>query len=223
MLNICGKEFGNQLASIIHVDECHFIEMKSAHLLFQIHASQKDILSRYSIVSFTNCIFYKIQSSGIIATFVTLDESYLWKPQLIIDIHNTTLARVTTTQTAFIIHGADLILSGPVIFTEIKSYGLIYAKDSQIYLQHNVEFSLNQVMFFFSIRYITLKENSKLNISKNIAVMFLRTDHEMSVYREGHEDIWCAFQYINTQKQNTTFINCVEKQLSCMKRFQISH
>ena len=29
----------------------------------------------------------------------------------------------------------------------------------------------------------------------------------MSVYQEGHEDIWCGFLYINAQKQKTTFKN----------------
>ena len=62
-----------------------------------------------------------------------------------------------------IIQGADLILSGPVIFTKIESHGLISTKHSQVYLHYYVELSLNQVAFIFAITHIKLKENSKLN------------------------------------------------------------
>ena len=207
-LKNCGKKIGNQLANILHVYECHFTEIKSAVIPFQIYASQRDFLSRYSIVSFTNCILYKIQSFGILTAFLTSHEPTSWKPRLIINIQNTTLSRLIITGTVLTIQCADLILLGPVIFTEIESYGLIYTKDSQIYIHYYVELSLNQVYFFFGIKYIILKENSKLNISKNIfLVIFSRTHNEMSLYREGHEDAWCVFQYINTQKQKSTFKN----------------
>ena len=206
-LKNCGEKLGDRLATIIHIDECHFTEIEYAELLIQIYASQTDFLSRYSIVSFTNCMFYKIKSLGILTTVLTSDASTLWKPRLTINIQNTTLSRLTA-EIVLSIKGADLILSGPVIFTEIKSYGLISTKDSQIYLQHYVELSLNQVFYFFGIRYIILKENSKLNISKNAFTIILsRKDNEMSVYREGHEDFWCVFQYINMQKQKLTFKN----------------
>ena len=225
----CGKVLGDQLASIIHVDKCHFTEIKSAELLFKIYAGQEDFLSRYSIVSFTNCILYKIQSLGILYALLTSDKFIFWKPRLIINIQNTTLSRLTT-EIVLLIEGTDLILLGPVIFTKIKSYCHIQSKDSQIYLQHYVEFSLNKVTYFFGVRHIILKENSKHNISKNrFTIILSRTDSEMSVYQEGHEGIWCAFQYINTQKQKTTFKNysIVLKSNSgkwlAVERFSISH
>ena len=94
------------------------------------------------------------------------------------------------TKAVLLIQCADLILSGPVIFTKIKSCGLINTKDSQVYLHYYVELSLSQVAYIFDIRHIILKENSKLNVSKNkFALVFLRTDNEMSVYREGYEDV----------------------------------
>ena len=113
---------------------------------------------------------------------------------LINNIQNTTLSRLMITEIVLIIQGADLILSVPVIFTKIESRGLISTKDSQVYLHYYVELSLNQIAYIFAIRHIILKENSKLNISKNaFTTMLLRTDHVMSVYQEGHEDIWCVF------------------------------
>ena len=51
----------------------------------------------------------------------------------------------------------------------------------------------------------------------------------MSLYREGNEDIWCVFQYINTQKQKSTLqnysivlVNNTGKWLT-IGRFLISH
>ena len=80
-LENCGKKFGDQLASIIHVDECHFTEINSAKLLFQICAGQNKFLSRHSIVSFTNSIFYNIQSCGILSGLkMSGDKPFLWKP-----------------------------------------------------------------------------------------------------------------------------------------------
>ena len=229
-LENCGKELNNQLANIIHFHECHFTEIKSAGLLFEIHASQKYFLSCYSIVSFTNCIFYKIRSFGIIFGFLISDVGFiLWKPRLIINIRNTTLSRLTT-KTVLYIQCADLVLSGPVIFSEIECYSLISTKDSQIYLHYYAELSHNRVKYFFSIRYIILKENSKLNISNNaFTLIFLRRGHQMSLYQEGHEDVWCAFQYINTQKQKSTFKNysiVLKSNIGTLladKRFSISH
>ena len=78
-----------------------------------------------------------------------------------------------TAEIVLLIEGADLILLGPVIFTKIKNYGLISTRDSQMYLQHYVELSLNEVFYFFGIRCITLKENSKLNITNNTFTIIL--------------------------------------------------
>ena len=230
-LENCGEKLGNQLANIIQVTECHFTEIKSAKLLFLIHVSQDKILSRYSIVSLTNCIFYKVQSFAMLSAISSLHyKPTLHKARLIINIQNTTLSRLMITGIVLMIEFANLILLGPVIFTEIESCGLLYMKESQIYLHHYVEVSLNQVFFLFSIRYIMLKENSKFNISKNtFNLMFLRIDNEMSVYQEGHEDVWCIFQYINTQQQKSSFKNysVVLKNNSgrwlANERFSISH
>ena len=230
-LENCGEKIGNQLANIIQVTECHFIEIKSAKLLFLIHVSQDKILSRYSIVSLKNCIFYKVQSSAMLSAISNLHyKPTLQKARLIINIQNTTLSRLMITGIMLMIEGANLILLGPVIFTEIESYGLLYMNESQIYLHHYVEVSLNQVIFLFSIRYIMLKENSKFNISKNtFNLMFLRIDNEMSVYQEGHEDVWCIFQYINTQQQKSSFKNysvVLKNNLGSWladERFSISH
>ena len=90
--------------------------------------------------------------------------------------------------TVLLIQGADLVLLGPVIFSEIESYGLIYTKDSQIYLHYYIEFSLNQVGYFFFTKYIILKENSKLNISKNTFTLMFYRD-EINFYRGGNKDI----------------------------------
>ena len=147
-LQNCGKELDGQLANIIHVDKCHFTEIKSAAILFQIHASQENFLSHYSVVSFTNCMLYKIQSLKILCSLLPSDEFILWKPQLIVNIQNTISSKLTT-DIVLLIQDVDLILFGPVIFTEIESCGLIHAEDSQIYLHHYVEFSLNQVSFLW--------------------------------------------------------------------------
>ena len=59
--------------------------------------------------------------------------------------------------------------------------------------------------------------------------MFLRIDNEMSVYQEGHEDVWCIFQYINTQQQKSSFKNysvVLKNNLGSWladERFSISH
>ena len=208
----CGKKLRNQIANMILLHECHFTEIISTALLYQIHTSQKDFLSRHSIISFTNCKFYKIQSTGILsAKIISNNEFTLWKPRIIINIQNTTLSRLTIAGIVLWTEDADIVLLGPVIFTKIESYGLIDAKNTQIYLYNYIELSLNSVNYFFNIRYLTLKENSRLNISKNIfLIFFLRQDNQMSLYRERNEHAWCVFQYINTQKntnKNLTFKN----------------
>ena len=203
----CGIKLGKQLTNIFHLDECHFTEIKSTEMLFHINVNQKNFLTDYSVVSFTNCVFYKIKSRGILCTFLLREEMNPWKPQLIINIQGTIFSRLTIMGVALEVQGADLVLLGPVIFTEIECFLLIGGrKDSQIYLHYYVELSLSQVTYFFIIKYIILKENSKLNIINNKFFIFLLRPYEgISLYRESHEDIWCAFQYINTQKQKSMF------------------
>ena len=195
---------------MVHLNECHFTEIESGTFLYEIQTDQKDFLSCYSIISFTNCRFYKIQSLGILSALVISDIEFIsWKPRIIINIQNTTLSRLTITGIILWTQGADIVLLGPVIFTKIKSLCFINAKNTQIYLHNYIELSLNQVNYFFNIRYLTLKENSRLNISTNtFFIFFLRHDNRMSLYREGNEHTWCVFQYINTQKntnKNLTF------------------
>ena len=54
-LRNCGKKLSNQLANIIHLDECHFTEIKSSGLIFQIYASQNDFF-----IKLFHCIIYKL-------------------------------------------------------------------------------------------------------------------------------------------------------------------
>ena len=169
----CGVNLDNQLANIIHFDECHFTEIKSIEMLFRINVDQKKFLSDYSIVSFTNCVFYKINSRKILYAFLLQDKVNTWKPRLIINIQSATLSRLTIMDVVLEVKSADLVLLGPVIFTEIRCYCLISGdKDSQIYLHYYVELSLNEVTNFFYTKYIILKENSKLNIINNNVFLF---------------------------------------------------
>ena len=210
-LENCGKKYGKHLANIIHFDKCYFTEIKTTALLIYISAQQKDFLSRYSVISFINCIFYKTQSFGILAAFArSYSEAALWKPRLIINVQNTTLSKLTILGTVMHIQDADLILLGPVIFTKIESYSLIHVRNTKVYLQNYIEVSLNKLSLCLGTRYVILRENSKLNISTNtFNTIFLVVD-KMSLYREGYEYAWCVFQYINSHKninKNLTFKN----------------
>ena len=201
--------YGNRLANanMIHFDKCRFIEIISKSTLFVLFVSQEVFLSQYSVISISNCIFYKIQSIGILRTLA--DEPGAGKPQLIISIQNTTLSNLTS-QDVLEINGADLLLIGPVIFTEIETFGLIFTSNSQIYLQNYIEISLSQSPYFLKIKYVILRENSKLNISTNEFISFFATADIMNLYMEGDEHAWCVFQYINQQKninKNLTFKN----------------
>ena len=210
-LKNCGKKYGKQLANIIHFDKCYFTEIKTTALLIYISAQQKDFLSRYSVISFINCIFYKTQSLGILAAFArSYSEAALWKPRLIINVQNTTLSKLTILGTVMHIQDADLMLLGPVIFTEIESISLIHARNTKVYLQNYIEVSLNKLSLCLGTRYIILRENSKLNISTNTFNTIFFVVDKMSLYREGYEHAWCVFQYINSHKninEKLTFKN----------------
>ena len=208
------EKLGNQLqlADIICFDECYFIDiitepiLTESTTLIQLFASQKDFLSPYSIISITNCIFYKIKSLGILSSLV---HEPFWKPRLIISIQNTTFFRLTV-HIIMHIEGPDLILIGPVIFSEIKSFTLIHTTNAQIYLQNYIEISLNQLSFCLKIQYVILRENSRLNISTNTFIAFFLIADKMSLYLEGYSQFWCVFQYINSQKnisKNLTYKN----------------
>ena len=53
-------KYGDQLANMIHLHECYFTEINATAYLIYIFAQQRYFLSRYSVISFTNCVFYKI-------------------------------------------------------------------------------------------------------------------------------------------------------------------
>ena len=201
--------FGNHLANVnmIQFDECRFIEIITKSTILILFVSQEVFLSHYSVISISNCIFYKIKSLGILSTLV--NEQAAWKPKLIISIQNTKISDLASV-VAIEINGIDLLLIGPVIFTKIESFGLIYTSNSQIYLQNYIEISLSHSPYFFKIKYVTLRENSRLNISTNTFITFFATADEMNLYLERDEHAWCAFQYINPQKninKNLTFTN----------------
>ena len=208
-LKNCGKKLGKQLANIIHFDECYFTEIKTTALLIQISAQQKDFLSRYSVISFTNCIFYKTQSLGILVVR-SYGKTTFWKTRLIINVQNTTLSKLKILGTVMHIQDADLMLLGPVIFTEIESISLIHARNTKVYLQNYIEVSLNKLSLCLGTRYIILRENSMLNISTNTFIVIFFMIDKRSLYREGYENAWCVFQYINSHKninEKLTFKN----------------
>ena len=104
------------------------------------------------------------------------------------------------------IQGADILLVGPVIFTETKSFGLIHTTNTQIYLQNYIEISLNQITYCLEIKYVILRENSRFNVSMNTFMAFFIMADKMSLYQKGYEHAWCVFQYVNSQKNTNKIL-----------------
>ena len=101
----------------------------------------------------------------------------------------------------------DLLLKGPVIFTNIiTSNVIIFSINSQVHLSNYFEFSFSEGNECLSIRYVVLEENTLLNITANKFLTIFGLMSFSQLYHWGG-DVWCLFQYVSNHLPNSSAIH----------------
>ena len=187
----------NQMTAMIIFRQCHFENIRSeiqnnVPTLFTI--IEKHSYQSYLFLSIiiSSCNFANISSALLFKTHL---ETNIVSPTstLLLQISNSSFSVIEDTTFVILIEGAHLVLEGPVTFTEIKSeMSIIQIVKGAISLFGEITFSFNQAYACIVIDYITIFENTMLNVTANNFSVVFCTE---SVFAKANVNTLCTFQY----------------------------
>jgi len=154
-------------------------------LIFQV----ADIFgTALSLVSIMHCRFDNINSSVVIRTSV---EKAVPTAVLIVNIHNTSFSMFNDALFVLGVESTRLVLIGPVIFTKIVNrLAIVHLINSDITINDHIMFLKNQAKYCIALEYVTLREQTKLDIISNnfSTVFYANNNHDKFSFL-------CLFQY----------------------------
>ena len=155
----CGEQgYGTQLANMIQISDSNFTNIIGRDIdFFEIGVNSAMFMSHYSMFSILNCIFYNIETKNLLGTHQTSNAFYFWKPRILVKIQNTSFNFLRSYNSMIFLENIDLLLKGPVIFTNITTSNVIlFSINSQVLLSNYNEFSFSEGDEYLSIRYVVL-------------------------------------------------------------------
>ena len=204
-LNNCGK--GNKPANMIYVSDSNFTNILFIGedvAAFAILVESTQFWACFSIISITHSMFYKITANLLLATRLKKGTAEVWKPRTLVKIQSTYFDLININDTVIHLTSIDLLLEGPVLFTNIKTGIMLHVINSHVRMRDYTEISLGVGDYCVGASYIVLKENTLFNITGNIFIykFFYATSHLNQLYFEGSK-LWCTLQY-DRENHSTT-------------------
>ena len=175
-------------ANAIRFENCLFTKIIGKHGPGIILAITDIYGLAFSLISIMHCRFTNINSSVIIRTYVSIALPY---PALVVNIFNTSFSMLKDAHSVLWVESTKLMLIGPVIFTKIVNHvAIIHSVNNKIFLSNHTTFSLNQANYCIVLEYITLAQQTKLDIiANNFSIVFYAAnDHDKFSFV-------CLFQY----------------------------
>ena len=177
-------------ANMILFQDSLFSNIISKHnlelgLIFEIEDIYGADLSTVSII---NCRFDNINSSTAIRAYA---KKAVPQAVLVVNIQNTSFSMFNDAIFVIGVESAKLLLIGPVIFTKIANrLAIIHLINSEIIMDNHITFLKNQAKYCIVLKYVTLIQQSKLDIIAN--------NFSMVFYANNNRDKFsflCLFQY----------------------------
>ena len=177
--------------------------------LFEFESAYSNV--NHNQVTFTNCVFRHNKIGrlfGVYGHFNIKLESCIIKfnyfqvlrmmdslEQNSIVITNTTFDTIKTNSYFIYISNSLLHLEGPVVFFNIKADRILYIKHSRISCHGYIEFSKNIVSLTDHIDYITVQENTLINMTNNEYKISRDNSYDYTGFSISNFTAPCYYQY----------------------------
>ena len=229
-------QFANIFGNVIHFNQCIVEKFNSTSELSNLFyfVSSLPTYESYQQVIFTNCAFKNNKFHRLFTVYGDLNirlQSCIFKYnqfqvvkmtdssyQNYMVIKNTSFYAITSNSTLIYISNALLHLEGPVMFIKMKADRILYSNN--IRCQSYIEFSKNVVTFHDHVHYITVQQNTLINMTNNTySRIYEITPHV--AYSISQFTAPCYYQYTAegqnfdkiTKKLNFSIIFCNDRSI----------
>ena len=217
-LNTSNKLFdiiqtANVFGNFIHFNQLIVEKFNSgsSHDLFKFE-SLRYFSKDYSLVAFTNCEFRYNKLGRLFTIYGYFDikiESCVFKynhfqvikktdssNQNSVVIKNTSFYGITTNSLLIHIYSSLLHLEGPVMFSKVKANRILYIRHNVVYHGY-IEFSENNATLNDHTEYITVQENTLINMTNNEYSEITRLSIQLyyTAFSMSNFTVPCYYQY----------------------------
>ena len=176
-------QLSNIFGDFIHFNQCIVEKFNSTSELSNLFyfVSSLPTYESYHQVTFTNCVFKNNKFHRVFTVYGNLNirlEGCIFKynqfqvvkmtdsaNQNYMAIKNTSFYAITSNSILIYISNALLHLEGPVMFIKMKADRILYS--NSIRCQNYIEFSKNVLSFNDHVHYITVQQNTLINMTNN--------------------------------------------------------
>ena len=191
------KVHDSDLVTTIEFVDCHFSNMNGNKTagpgLFEITVQNNFYITQISSISMIRCTFNNVTANYLLKSTL-IARSFHFRRYLVVSTQNTSFSMLRNAVAVIWLEGTELFLKGPVVFTKINSnVAIIHAVKSFIILSNHITFTLNKANYCMVVTYVTLEEDTKMDIIAN---------HFLIVFYTAKGVDMCLFQYYQKQAKS---------------------